>query len=466
MKKKVDCLKLVNYIENSSDFKNRILSCRKILIAYSGGQDSSALLALFYILSKKWQFSIGVVYCNHGWTTSMEAHILIFEKIENLALPFYFIDAKQPIKPENMARNWRYSAFTHIMKNSDYDLLLTGHTLSDCAETIIFNLCRGSGLKGVCSLRKFQVFQSEKESNFLFEIKNFSLSYLTNNKSNNISMFEKFFYSRLNKPFFDKRFSYLLYHYYLINQKQVLQVDSSLKIISPVKSVITFFDPISYLLIKKLFFNTTPTYFCSQFIYSLFSKPVFSLAKPLVSQYQLQTFQVCNSRPITFYIQSGIATSELSFKKLLVRKLKERKFINDNYTFKLNFLFLVKQPSSLLVDNHSFSKRKTSFTERLKRSQLSDNQFKLFVYRPFIPITRQTIFRFGQELKLTILYDISNNDLHLTRNLIRTIVLPTLKYINPKVEQNLYKFSQIILFYLEHVELKNENSNNIEIFKP
>jgi tRNA(Ile)-lysidine synthase TilS/MesJ len=51
MKTKLDCLKLINFIEKSIDFKKNI-TCKNILIAYSGGQDSSALLAYFYILSK------------------------------------------------------------------------------------------------------------------------------------------------------------------------------------------------------------------------------------------------------------------------------------------------------------------------------------------------------------------------------------------------------------------------------
>ena len=52
MKNKLDCLKLINYIEKSSDFKKNILPFKNILIAYSGGQDSSSLLAIFFFLSK------------------------------------------------------------------------------------------------------------------------------------------------------------------------------------------------------------------------------------------------------------------------------------------------------------------------------------------------------------------------------------------------------------------------------
>jgi tRNA(Ile)-lysidine synthase TilS/MesJ len=45
--------------------------------------------------------------------------------------------------------------------------------------------------------------------------------------------------------------------------------------------------------------------------------------------------------------------------------------------------------------------------------------------------------------------DQSNNDVNLTRNFIGMKILPLLKQINPQVEQNLYKFSQIAAFYLD-----------------
>jgi predicted PP-loop superfamily ATPase len=47
MKTKLDCLKLINFIEKSIDFKKIFYPAKNILIAYSGGQDSSALLAYF-----------------------------------------------------------------------------------------------------------------------------------------------------------------------------------------------------------------------------------------------------------------------------------------------------------------------------------------------------------------------------------------------------------------------------------
>jgi PP-loop superfamily ATP-utilizing enzyme len=45
MKTKLDCLKLINFIEKS--ILKKYFTLQNILIAYSGGQDSSALLAYF-----------------------------------------------------------------------------------------------------------------------------------------------------------------------------------------------------------------------------------------------------------------------------------------------------------------------------------------------------------------------------------------------------------------------------------
>ena len=166
-KTKLDCLKLINSIENSLEFKKKIITSKKILIAYSGGQDSSSLLTIFYILSKKWKFQLGVVYCNHGWNKSTEGTLTAFTVLQSYKVPFYIIDiAPERIqKSENNARQWRYSAFEEIMQYGKYDLLLTGHTLSDKIETILFNLCRGTGLKGVCSLKPFKVFNKRFNQN-------------------------------------------------------------------------------------------------------------------------------------------------------------------------------------------------------------------------------------------------------------------------------------------------------------
>ena len=97
LKKNIDYLKLINSIEMSSEFKKLIFPNTKLLLAYSGGQDSNALLAIFYILSKKWGFQLGVVYCNHGWVKKEKPFLAVFNRVQKYKLPFYFVDTAKNV---------------------------------------------------------------------------------------------------------------------------------------------------------------------------------------------------------------------------------------------------------------------------------------------------------------------------------------------------------------------------------
>nr|YP_009367840.1 tRNA(Ile)-lysidine synthetase [Hazenia capsulata]ARK14892.1 tRNA(Ile)-lysidine synthetase [Hazenia capsulata] len=171
MSMNLDCLKLLNFIETSTFFKTNHIRHKKILIAFSGGQDSLCLLTVFFILCQKWEFQLGVVYCNHCWKDSNETSLAVFKILEKFDIPFYFVESpnSKPMKPEQKARIWRYSSFHTILKWEKYDFVLTGHTLSDCAETVLFNLFRGTGLKGICSLKEYQTFEMSKDNPFFFK---------------------------------------------------------------------------------------------------------------------------------------------------------------------------------------------------------------------------------------------------------------------------------------------------------
>lgn len=196
MFEKLDCLRLINFIEKSSFFTTGKIRHKKILIAFSGGQDSSCLLAIFYILRKKWDFELGVVYCNHCWNDSAFPAFAIFQILLKYNLPFYLVEApnSSAIKPEQKARNWRYSSFYNILKQEAYDFVLTGHSLSDCSETVLFNLARGSGVKGICALKEYQIFQMP----LAWKTKNFWESQDQNERP--LSKLSRFLLSSMRKP--------------------------------------------------------------------------------------------------------------------------------------------------------------------------------------------------------------------------------------------------------------------------
>ncbi|NEP60438.1 MAG: tRNA lysidine(34) synthetase TilS, partial [Symploca sp. SIO2G7] len=53
---------------------------------------------------------------------------------------------------EAAARSWRYGVFARLARTHGYDHVVTGHTASDRAETLLYNLIRGSGADGLQAL--------------------------------------------------------------------------------------------------------------------------------------------------------------------------------------------------------------------------------------------------------------------------------------------------------------------------
>ncbi|MBD2626572.1 tRNA lysidine(34) synthetase TilS [Trichormus variabilis] len=126
---------------------------QRLLVAVSGGQDSLCLIKLLLDLQPKWQWDLGIAHCDHCWREDSQANA---HHVENLAksweTPFYLETANEPINTEATARNWRYQALTKIAQFHNYQYIITGHTASDRAETLLYNLIRGTGADGLQAL--------------------------------------------------------------------------------------------------------------------------------------------------------------------------------------------------------------------------------------------------------------------------------------------------------------------------
>lgn len=126
---------------------------QRILIAVSGGQDSLCLMQVMLALQPLWQWDLAIAHCNHQWRTDSTANA---EYVQHLAkernLPFFCRVATKPMAGEAMARQWRYQVLTDIGVEHHYSAVVTGHTGSDRAETLLYNLLRGSGSDGLQAL--------------------------------------------------------------------------------------------------------------------------------------------------------------------------------------------------------------------------------------------------------------------------------------------------------------------------
>lgn len=125
-----------------------------LLLAVSGGQDSLALVQLLRDLQPHWQWMLAIAHCDHGWRADSAANA---KHLRDLAaqwqLPFYCQRSPEPPSSEAAARTWRYQVLTALAQQAGAACIVTGHTASDRAETLLYNLTRGSHLQGLASLR-------------------------------------------------------------------------------------------------------------------------------------------------------------------------------------------------------------------------------------------------------------------------------------------------------------------------
>lgn len=126
---------------------------QRLLVAVSGGQDSLCLIKLLLDLQPKWGWDFGIAHCDHRWRTDSQANA---KHVKNLAqswdISFYLETANEALNSEAAARNWRYQAMKAIALEHNYNYIVTGHTASDRAETLLYNLIRGTGADGLQAL--------------------------------------------------------------------------------------------------------------------------------------------------------------------------------------------------------------------------------------------------------------------------------------------------------------------------
>jgi tRNA(Ile)-lysidine synthase len=124
----------------------------RILVALSGGQDSLCLTKLLLDLQPKWEWTVAIAHCDHRWFSDAG----IAQHVEQIArswhLPFYLKVADALKETEAAARQWRYQALKEIAREEGFPFVVTGHTQSDRAETLLYNLIRGAGADGLSSL--------------------------------------------------------------------------------------------------------------------------------------------------------------------------------------------------------------------------------------------------------------------------------------------------------------------------
>jgi tRNA(Ile)-lysidine synthase len=143
------------HAELHREIRRRRLFCTgdRILVAVSGGQDSLCLARLLLDLQPKWGWELAIAHCNHRWRPDAEDNADYVRSLaESWSIPAFVETATGSPASEAAARAWRYEVLGAIARSHHYASVATGHTLSDRAETLLYNLVRGSGADGLQSL--------------------------------------------------------------------------------------------------------------------------------------------------------------------------------------------------------------------------------------------------------------------------------------------------------------------------
>jgi tRNA(Ile)-lysidine synthase len=127
------------------------------IVAVSGGVDSVALLD---ILNKKEDAKLIIAHVDHGIRDdSIEDALFVENLAKKYKLPFESVQLKLgKDASEDASRQERYRFFEELAKKYDAQIA-TAHHKNDVVETMIINILRGTGWRGLCSLRNEVIYR-------------------------------------------------------------------------------------------------------------------------------------------------------------------------------------------------------------------------------------------------------------------------------------------------------------------
>lgn len=119
------------------------LNTKKLLLAFSGGADSTALF--FTLIEHKIAFDIAIVH--YGLREQANEEVAFAQKLaQEYSLTCHLFNAPSIEKNfEYEARTLRYRFFEELINENHYDCLLTAHHLQDRLEWMLMQLCKGAG---------------------------------------------------------------------------------------------------------------------------------------------------------------------------------------------------------------------------------------------------------------------------------------------------------------------------------
>ena len=134
-----------------------------VLVAFSGGRDSVLLLSLMAAYAARHGIRLAAAHVHHGLRGAQAERDAAFCKrfAEERHIPFFLCRVDVPAylngegsgcSVEEGARQLRYNALERLLDAHPYRCCVTAHHATDNIETVLLNLLRGSGARGMCGI--------------------------------------------------------------------------------------------------------------------------------------------------------------------------------------------------------------------------------------------------------------------------------------------------------------------------
>ena len=138
-----------------------------VLLGLSGGADSRALLHLLSEQARRDGFSVVTAHVNHGIRGDEADRDAEFCRTLAESYGWEFLSRQVDVPAlakangrslELEAREVRYEFFRKIMEERNIRILVTAHHADDHLETVLFRICRGTGLHGLVGISASRPF--------------------------------------------------------------------------------------------------------------------------------------------------------------------------------------------------------------------------------------------------------------------------------------------------------------------
>ncbi len=135
---------------------------QRVVVGVSGGADSVALLNVLISLSGRLRIKLVVAHLDHrirgdaaeadaAFVKKLAARLKVPCEVARVDVPA--LARKTSLSLEMAARTARYAFFAEVVKKTGAQAVAVAHNADDQAETIVLNLARGSGMRGLGGIR-------------------------------------------------------------------------------------------------------------------------------------------------------------------------------------------------------------------------------------------------------------------------------------------------------------------------